>query len=505
MTFDESLDAADLAVVTRIEALLADEPANNTTGYEISAASDGPPAPPGYEIIAKAGQGGMGVVYKARNVALNRVEALKMTTAGAFAGPRELARFRFEAEAAAGLQHANIVAVHGVGDANGTPYLALAWMGGGSLAERRPQAQRDIAALMAKVARAVHHAHERGILHRDLKPGNILLDERGEPHVADFGIARRLEPDATITRAGGPVGTPAYMSPEQARGDAALTFASDVYSLGAVLYELLTGRWPYAGTVAEVLAKVQSEELPPEPRRVRPGTDRDLEAVCLKCLQKDPARRYASAAALAEDLERHLRGDAVEARAAGLWDWLRQILRTRPEAGVNYSWEVTAWYGGIFLATNAAVFALARGDAPAVTVWLVNAVAVFAYGLALWWYMLLRFGHLPETERHSVIIAAGNMACYLAITAAYVPFSFTAPARLALGMYPALAATSGLALFTLGSTNWSLFFPIGAGVIALAPLTALWPDGAPLFFGVGMAGVMWFWGYVKHAGFVGRA
>jgi serine/threonine-protein kinase len=439
----------------------------------------------------------MGVVYKAYNRELKRLEALKMTRAGAFVGPRELARFRFEAEAAAALDHPNIVKVHSVGEVGGVPYLAMSWVEGGTLATCGPLAPREIATLMAKVARAVQHAHQRGILHRDLKPGNILLDKQGEPHVADFGIARRLAADATITATGGVVGTPAYMSPEQASGGA-VGPASDIYSLGAVLYELLTGRPPYAGTVVEVLAKVQSRESPPEPHRVRPGADPELEAVCLKCLQNEPARRYASAGELADDLERHLRGQGVKAQPPGLWDWLRQVAYAQPERGVRYSWEVAVWFGLIFLVWSGAVFGLVHGGGSAAHLWLVAGGVAVACWAVLWWYMLRRFSHLPQTERHSVVLATGNIAGYLAITVSYVPFSFTAPAEAVLGMYPAMAALTGLGLFMLGSTNWSVFFPIGAGVIALAPVMAWWPGASPLVFGVAVASVMWFWGWYKY-------
>jgi hypothetical protein len=195
----------------------------------------------------------------------------------------------------------------------------------------------------------------------------------------------------------------------------------------------------------------------------------------------------------------------VEARPPGLWDWLRQIARTRPDPDQEYSWQVPAWFGGIFLASNVAIFALVRGGGPAAGVWLINAASVLAYAPLLWWYMLRRFGHLPETERHSVLIAVGNVLCYLALTLAYVPLSFDVPASAALAMYPALAAASGLALFTLGSTNWSLFFPIGAAVIALAPLTAWWPDAGPLAFGTATAAVMWCWAYIKKHKFLFRA
>jgi hypothetical protein len=291
------------------------------------------------------------------------------------------------------------------------------------------------------------------------------------------------------------------MAPEQARGDANLTVAADVYSLGVVLYRLLTGREPYGGSLAEVLRKVQSDEPPPDPRDVNPTVDPDLREVCLKCLHKHPPDRYRTAGELADDLERYLRGDEVTARPPGFLDWVRQLARTRPEPHPHYSWQVTAWMGVLVLLTSAGVYLLARFGGLAIGVWAANVGCSVAMATVLWWYMVRRFRELPPTERHSLIIAAGHVVVYLAVTAAYVPFSFTAPATSALGMYPALAACSGLGLFTLGSTNWSRFFPFGLAAILAAPLLAFWPDVAPLVYGVGIAAVMWYWAFTKKVTF----
>src|SRR6516162_750080 len=283
-----------------------------------------------YELLEVIARGGMGVVYKARQVSLNRLVALKMILKGELATPRDVARFRAEAEAAANLNHPQIVPIYEVGEHEGQQYYAMRFIEGTSLT-RRPRADaRKEAGLVATVARAVHHAHQHGILHRDLKPSNILVDPAGTPCVADFGLAKRVDADRSLTESGALVGTPRYMAPEQASGRKDLTVAADVYSLGVVLYERLTGRTPFAGeTVLEVLRQVRDAE-PPRPSSITPGLDPDLETICLKCLEKDAAKRYGSAEALAEDLERWLRGEPIMARPVGQAERLCRWCRRNP-------------------------------------------------------------------------------------------------------------------------------------------------------------------------------
>ena len=296
------------------------------------------PQLPDYEILHFLGRGGMGVVYKARHRRLRRHVALKMFESGRVPSPREVTRFRAEAEAIARLQHPNVVQIFEVGEWAGLPFLALELAEGGTLAQRLQQlpfAPAAAAALIETLARAAHHAHESGIVHRDLKPANVLFAADGTPKLTDFGLAKVFGGDADAprdaTRTGDPIGTPRYMSPEQAAGrhDASGP-TTDVYGLGTVLYECLTGQVPFVATsVVETLDLIRSAE-PRSPRRLQPSVPRDLETVCLNCLHKEPARRYATALAVAEDLRRFLDGKPITARPTPAWERAGKWCRRRP-------------------------------------------------------------------------------------------------------------------------------------------------------------------------------
>jgi eukaryotic-like serine/threonine-protein kinase len=286
---------------------------------------------PGYEILGELGRGGMGVVYRAKQVKLNRVVALKMVLAGGHASAAEVARFVAEAEAVAAVRHPNVIQVFDSGEADGTPFMAMEFLPGGSLhaalKAKGKLTPDDAARLMAKVARGVQAAHDRGIVHRDLKPHNVMLDETGEPKVMDFGLAKRGD-GADLTTTGAVLGTPAYMAPEQARGETKLVGrASDVYALGVMLYECVSGTVPFQGRDPwSVIQQVVNADPEPVTRRC-PGAPRELDLVCRKCMEKRPAERYDSASALADDLERYLRGDALTGPRTGFWYGARKSAR----------------------------------------------------------------------------------------------------------------------------------------------------------------------------------
>jgi hypothetical protein len=317
----------------------------------------------GYEIGELLGRGGMGLVFKARQKGLKRDVALKIVVSGAHAGAEERARFRTEAEAVARLGHPGIVQIYEVGEQAGCPYLALEFVSGGSLAQQldgTPMPPRRAAQLLRDLARAVQHAHEQGIVHRDLKPANVLLTESGVAKITDFGLAKLLDVEQGQTQTGTVLGSPSYMAPEQATGNVrAIGPATDVYALGAILYELLTGRPPFLGaSFLDTLDQVRTHD-PAPPQTLQPRVPDDLATVCLKCLEKDPAQRYPSAAALAHDLDLFLRGEAIAARKLTLWDQAARLLRHR-QMDVNWgAWAtLTLWLAPLPLLAHVAVFVL---------------------------------------------------------------------------------------------------------------------------------------------------
>src|SRR5437764_1785599 len=291
-----------------------------------------------YELLEEIGGGGQGVVYRARQKSLNRTVALKVIGLGQWATQAHLKRFRLEAEAAASLDHPCIVPIYEIGERESSCYFSMKLVEGGQLDEvvrREPMPIRRAAEVIAKLARTVHYAHDHGILHRDIKPGNVLLDRNGEPHLTDFGLARLVETESTVTRTMEVLGTPSYMAPEQAVGNnARVSRATDVYGLGAVFYQLLTGHPPFAGGTTFETVQLVLDTEPRQPRLWNPKIDRDLATICLKCLEKDPQRRYSSALALAEDLEHWLKHEPIQAKPSGFFTHGRKWVRRNPSTSV---------------------------------------------------------------------------------------------------------------------------------------------------------------------------
>jgi eukaryotic-like serine/threonine-protein kinase len=312
-----------------------------------------------YQLLKEVGRGGQGVVYRARQKSLNRTVALKVIGAGWWTTEAHLKRFRLEAEAAASLNHPFIVPIHEIRERDGCCYFSMNFVDGGQLDEvvkRRGISIRRSAELIAKLARTVHYAHEHGILHRDIKPGNVLLDKGGEPHLTDFGLARLVETESTVTRTTEMLGTPSYMAPEQAHGNnGEITAAADIYGLGAILYHLLTGSPPFVGRSTFETVRLVLETEPRQPRLINPKVDRELSTICLKCLEKDPKRRYSSALALAQDLESWLRHEPIQARRSGLITRGKKWLQRNPTtafsivllAGLVVAIGVIIWQSGL--------------------------------------------------------------------------------------------------------------------------------------------------------------
>jgi serine/threonine-protein kinase len=304
----------------------------------------------GYEILGELGRGGMGVVYKARQNRLNRIVALKMILAGGMAKDKDIARFRIEAEAVAQFQHPNIVQIYEIGESGDCPYFSLEYVEGGSLSQKvakEPLSAREAAQMTRTIAGAMDYAHKHEIIHRDLKPANILLTADGQPKVTDFGLAKKFSEDTGQTRTGAVLGTPSFMAPEQAQGKTKeVGPPADIYSLGAILYDLLTGRPPFRGeTVIETLLRVKNDP-PMAPRRLQPSIPRDLETICLKCLEKEPAKRYRTAGDMAEDLRRFLEGEPIRARAATPPELAMKWVKRHPLQAAVYALVSILFFGG---------------------------------------------------------------------------------------------------------------------------------------------------------------
>ena len=326
---------------------------------------------PGYQVLRELGRGGMGVVYEARQLSLNRPVALKMLLPGSHAGEADLLRLRAEAEAIAGLHHPNIIQIYEIAEHDGLPFLALEYCEGGSLDRKingTPLPAEQAATLVENLARAIHAAHRVGVVHRDLKPANVLLsDVEGQPKITDFGLAKM--PGSQIhTQTGQILGTPSYMAPEQAAGQGTrITAATDIYALGGILYESLTGRPPFrAATPLDTVLQVLEQE-PAPPRLLNPRIHMDLETICLKCLEKDPTRRYASALQLAEDLRHYLAGEPISARSVNLLERLNRTLGHSHLGPEFFTWSIILFYfAGITLLRRSGIVCGDQRASPAI-------------------------------------------------------------------------------------------------------------------------------------------
>jgi serine/threonine-protein kinase len=448
-----------------------------------------------YDLLEEIGRGGMGVVYRARQRSLGRIVAVKMLLRRDLASAADLTRFRSEAEAAARLDHPGIVPIFEVGEHDGIPFYSMRFIEGTTLAKRLaqgPMPAREAARLLAKVADAVHAAHVRGVLHRDLKPSNILIDATGEPLVSDFGLAKRLEDAESVTHTGAILGTPCYMSPEQAagsRGDVGPT--SDVWSLGAILYQTLCGRPPFqAGTPVDTLLAVLESD-PPLPRALVADVDRDLEMIALKTLQKPQDLRYASAALLAADLRAALSGEPVAARRGGLIDVAARLFRETHHAVVLENWGLLwMWHSVVVFALCAITDVLAwRGVTdrwPYLVLW--------GGGFALWapifWALRHRNGPVTAVERQIAHIWGGS------VVASVLLFVI----EQLLGMHvltlsPVLALFAGLVFFVKAGILSGIFYVQAAVLFATALVMCLVPAYQHLLFGLVSAACFFVPGY----------
>jgi hypothetical protein len=429
-----------------------------------------------YLLLGELGRGGMGVVFKAFEPRLSRCVALKMVLPGALAGDDDLQRFRTEAAAAAGLKHPCIVAVHEIGVLDEKHYYSMDFIDGPSLTQRLadgPLPSKTAAKYLATVAHAIQHAHDHGILHRDLKPGNILIDKDDQPHVTDFGLAKQFKADSGHTRTGAVLGTPSYMAPEQAAGSKDLGPACDVYGLGALLYELVTGRPPFrAETPMDTLMQVMERD-PAPPRLLNPKVDRDLETICLKCLSKNPRHRYASAQEVALELERYLNGDPIQARTFNVLDRLARTLeRSQYDVEFQAYGTMLYWFAGIVFVTHIVKDCFIEWQ------WDIGFVAgaqiaqFVGMGVAFWYFRPRTWQPQTVAERQLWAVWIGYiLSCFF--ISGVSAWQLGAAKLYERVDYPYFAIAAGLAYFVLGSSYWGRCYAFGVAFWVLAGVMML--------------------------------
>ena len=436
-----------------------------------------------YELLEEIGKGGMGVVYRARQISLNREVAVKMILRGQCATSADRRRFRAEAEAVARLSHPGIVPVYEVGEIEGSPYFSMKYVKGRTLAQLLADGMmppRESARILAAVARAIDFAHEQGVLHRDLKPSNILLDERGEPHVTDFGLAKQLTDEASLTRSNAVIGTPAYMAPEQASGGREQVGpASDVFSLGTILYQTLTGRPPFqAASPVDTILMLRDQDVVP-PRVVNPRADGDLAMIALRCLQKPIALRYKSAGALANDLEAYLKDEEIEARKGNPWQVVASWFRETHHAPVLENWGRLWMWNGVVLFGICAVTQLFHSLG-----WDDRRGYLFLWTIVLWiwviyfWRLRRLEGPVTFVERQ---IAHVWVASIIAIALLFgVEWLLKLPV---LTLSPVLGLIAGMVFVVKAGILTGTFYVNALALFACACLMTVFPGWAHLIFG----------------------
>jgi serine/threonine-protein kinase len=473
-----------------------------------------------YELLEEIGRGGMGVVYRARQLSLGRIVALKMILRGEFASPTDLARFRAEAAATAHLDHPHVVPVYEVGTHDGHPFFTMKLIDGSTLSRRLangPLAGWEAAEIMLPVCGAIAAAHRHGILHRDLKPSNILLDAQGEPHVGDFGLARRIEsigqPQGatggssasaeSLTQSGAIIGTPAYMSPEQAAGRRDFVGpASDIYNLGAILYHCLTGRPPFAApSPVDVVLQVLEQD-PPPPRLINPHVDPDLELIAVKALQKPPELRYATAAAMADDLSAYLSDEPISARSSQFSDILSRLFRETHHAAVLEHWGLLwMWHSLALLVlcftTNWFSLRGITTPEPYLALWLMG-LGTWA---AIFWALRRRAGPITFVERQIAHVWAGSVVCSTMLYV--VEYLLGLPV---LTLSPVLGLVSGMVFLVKAGILTGAFYFQAVALFATASVMALWPKYGISIFGVVSAACFFVpgWKYYRQRVRIGR-
>jgi serine/threonine-protein kinase len=470
-----------------------------------------------YELREELGRGGMGVVYRAQQLSLNREVAVKMILRGQLASKADRERFEAEAQAAAKLDHPGIVPVYEVGELEGRPYFSMKNVRGTTLAQllaEGPLPPREAARMLARVARAIHFAHMRGVLHRDLKPSNILLDEQGEPHVTDFGLAKQITDAASMTKTGAVLGTPAYMAPEQAAGQRGQVGPrSDVYSLGVILYHMLTGRPPFqaASPVDTVLMVLEQDPVPP--RMLNPKADRDLEMICLRCLQKPTDLRYASAAALADDLEAYLNDESIAARSGRFGQIIAGLMRETHHAAVLENWgllwmwhslalliacvltnvlywyrdDVWLWIREHVLRQNVELIGEPRASDGIRVLFFLLWTAGLGTWAAVFWALRRRMGPVMFVERQIAHLWAASMVGI----ALLFPLEYWLDLPV-LTLAPVLGIINGMVFLAKAGMLSGEFYIWSALLFVTAGLMAIFPDYAHLIFGVVSAACFFF-------------